>query len=173
MTTVIANKQRKIKAAELNPYKQICTKAVQAVLSSSYIDELLQAYIDNLIVYVTFVGGSRIKSLNKMHRDINKVTDVLSFPMLDMINGKLVQKLNATDIYIREDGKEDIILGDIVVNFDRVFEQSEQIGHSADREMFFLVVHSTLHLVGYDHVDDQDEECMLIAQREIMRNYKE
>jgi len=106
-------------------------------------------------VSVTFTDDEGIKALNGEFRNIDKPTDVLSFPMMDendpFVPGRAVE------------------LGDIVLNLQRAKLQGEQFGHGFAREAAFLVIHSTLHLLGYDHErSSEDDECQCAAQREIM-----
>ena len=107
-------------------------------------------------VSVTFCNDAYIRELNREYRDKDAPTDVLSFPIFD------------TD---EEDpiDEEILPLGDIVLNLDRAALQGEELGHSLLREMAFLTVHSTLHLLGYDHErSPEEDEEMCAKQREII-----
>lgn len=107
-------------------------------------------------VSVTFCDGPYIRELNASYREKDSETDVLSFPMFDR------EEEDALD-------EGCILLGDIVLNTDRAAVQADEIGHSCLREIAFLAVHSTLHLLGYDHeLSDADDEDMCRRQREIM-----
>jgi len=114
-------------------------------------------------VSVTIVDSDEIKEINREQRDIDKVTDVLSFPMLYFDeNGDII------DSDFDVDG-DNILLGDIVLCAERAKQQAEEFGHSFKREMAFLTVHSMLHLLGYDHVDDiEGEKVMFSKQEEIL-----
>lgn len=90
-------------------------------------------------VSVTFADNEGIRAINREYRNINAPTDVLSFPLFEECGGK----------------KQ---LGDIVLSLERCAAQAEEFGHSFERECAFLTVHSTLHLLGYDHVNGEDEE---------------
>lgn len=97
-------------------------------------------------------------------RNIDRVTDVLSFPMLYFDeNGDII------DSDFDMDG-ENIMLGDIVISAERAKSQSEEYGHSFRREMAFLTVHSMLHLLGYDHVDNPEGERIMFAKQEDILN---
>ncbi len=112
-------------------------------------------------VSVTFCDNEYIKKLNGEFRDKDSATDVLSFPMYDFEE--------ELDLPLNPDGT--ISLGDIVVSLERAAEQSKEIGNSFEREVAFLVIHSTLHLFGYDHersADDEEAQCL--AQREIIES---
>ncbi len=116
-------------------------------------------------VSVTFVDDEQIHSLNLSERAIDRPTDVLSFPFLEFD-----EKGNILDSdFDYNDGF--LMLGDIVISAERAKAQAEEYGHSFLREMAFLTVHSMLHLLGYDHVDDEEGERIMFAkQEEILRN---
>ncbi len=90
-------------------------------------------------VSVTFTDNEGIRAINRAYREIDAPTDVLSFPLFEE----------------SEAGKQ---LGDIVLSLERCREQGEEFGHGFERECAFLTVHSTLHLLGYDHVNSEEEE---------------
>ncbi len=111
-------------------------------------------------VSVTFTDNEGIHELNKKFREVDKPTDVLSFPLFDF-EGE-------TD----EPPVDEIMsnLGDIVISLERAKEQAEEYGHSFEREVAFLCVHSMLHLLGYDHeTSEEDDVEMRSKQTEIMR----
>lgn len=112
---------------------------------------------------MTICDDEEIHRINKEQRDIDKPTDVLSFPMLFFDeNGDII------DSDYDMDG-DFVILGDIVISAERAMEQAEEYGHSFKREMAFLTVHSMLHLLGYDHVtSEEDEKVMFQRQEEIL-----
>ena len=92
-------------------------------------------------ISVTFVDNARIQELNREFRGIDKETDVLSFPLLEKEELKTI------------DPTLPLALGDIVISVEKAMEQAESFGHSIEREISFLTVHSMFHLLGYDHVD--------------------
>lgn len=109
-------------------------------------------------VSVTFCDNQHIKELNKEYRNKDSATDVLSFPMYDL--DELDQEIEIDD---------SVCIGDIVISLERAAEQAKELGHSLKREVAFLVIHSTLHLLGYDHeLSKDDEEAQCLAQREIV-----
>ena len=113
-------------------------------------------------VSVTFTDASHIRALNAQYREKDAVTDVLSFPLLEDLN-------EAAQIYGGSDGAEPVALGDIVLCVERAAEQAETFGHSLDRELDFLAVHSTMHLLGYDHeLGEAEDKDMRRRQREIL-----
>ncbi len=111
-------------------------------------------------VSVTFCDNEYIRRINAEHRGKDTATDVLSFPMYDF---------DEADPELNPDGT--ITLGDIVISVERAREQARELGNSTKREIAFLVIHSTLHLLGYDHERSKDdEEAQCLAQREIIEN---
>ena len=113
-------------------------------------------------VSVTIVDAEEIRHINSEQRSIDAVTDVLSFPMLEFNEKKEV--INSD---FDMDG-ENLLLGDIVICAERALEQAQEFGHSFKREMAFLTVHSMLHLLGYDHMNEHDEKEMFARQEEIL-----
>lgn len=119
-------------------------------------------------VNLTLTDNEGIHEINRMYRQIDAPTDVLSFPMLSYEQ--------AGDFSALEEDYEDnfnpdtgeIILGDIVISVDRVREQAAAYGHSERREFAFLIVHSMLHLFGYDHMTPEDAAVMEPRQRQIL-----
>ena len=124
-------------------------RACSAVLTTEGFEDFAE-------VNVTFVDDEEIKSLNTDFRNIEKSTDVLSFPLGE--NG--VYDINP------ENGAK--MLGDIVISVDHAVQQAELYGHSLQREIAFLTVHSMLHLLGYDHVDNKLEEMKMREKQELV-----
>ena len=111
-------------------------------------------------VSVTFVDNEEIRTLNRDHRSKDAPTDVLSFPMFDFAAGEV-------PVYPKN---ESLPLGDVVLSLERARVQAAEIGHSTMREVVFLCIHSTLHLLGYDHeLSPDDDEDMQRRQRVIMK----
>lgn len=121
-------------------------------------------------VSLSVVNKDEIHEINKEHREIDRPTDVLSFPQIEP------EKIG----YINWDGMdftdctnydtEEVILGDIILCEDIAREQAESYGHSLEREVCFLVAHSMLHLLGYDHMTDEDEKQMFSKQESILES---
>ncbi|MGE5677990.1 MAG: rRNA maturation RNase YbeY [Pseudomonadota bacterium] len=116
-------------------------------------------------VSISFVGNEEIRSLNLEYRGIDKATDVLSFPMLEFSEDELEEEEDPEAEYI----DEEIALGDIVISMEKVLEQSEEYGHSFNRELAFLLVHGMLHLLGYDHEEEASEGEMFEKQESILK----
>lgn len=112
-------------------------------------------------VSIILVDNTQIRELNKEFRNIDKVTDVLSFPMIEYPEN-MVFKDSYLDYEFKpmdlDDGK--LILGDIVISLEKAVEQSREYGHSFMREVCYLTVHSVLHLLGYDHMEDEEKAIM-------------
>ena len=108
-------------------------------------------------ISVTFVDNNRIHELNKEYRDKDSATDVLSFPLGE--NGE----------YDIDEDNGCKLLGDIVISMERAMEQAELYGHSLQREVAYLTVHSMLHLLGYDHIEDDEAEEMEVREDALLR----
>lgn len=119
-------------------------------------------------INVLLTGNEEIRVINREHRGIDRPTDVLSFPMVDYQSPADFDPLeSASEDYFNFETGE-LVLGDIVISVDKVWEQAENYGHSPERELGFLVAHSMLHLFGYDHIEDAEREAMEARQREIL-----
>lgn len=119
-------------------------------------------------INVIFTDNAGIQEINSEYREIDAPTDVLSFPLVDYDEPGNFGKLESTPIdYFNQDTGE-LMLGDIIINVNRVAEQANQYGHTRKREIAFLTAHSMLHLAGYDHIDDLECERMEIFQEEIL-----
>lgn len=119
-------------------------------------------------ISLTLTDNEGIWKVNKEFREIDRPTDVLSFPMLEYdAPGDFSRIENQTEDCFNPDTGE-ILLGDIIISVDKVREQAEEYGHSMQREFAFLIVHSMLHLFGYDHMEEQEAAVMEGKQREIL-----
>ncbi len=116
----------------------------------------------------TLTDNDGIHEINKMYRQIDRPTDVLSFPMLSYeAPGDFSKLEDDYDDNFNPDTGE-IMLGDIVISVDKVLEQAESYGHTPRREYAFLIVHSMLHLFGYDHMTPEEAVQMEAKQRQIL-----
>lgn len=108
-----------------------------------------------------------IQEMNQMYRQIDRPTDVLSFPMIEYVTAGVFDFLEEReDCFNPETGE--LMLGDIVISKDKVITQAAEYGHSIKREYAFLIAHSMLHLFGYDHIDNDDRHMMEDKQKEIL-----
>ena len=119
---------------------------------------------DNLSAELEFVSEEEIADLNNRLRKVDGVTDVLSFPSLDKVRGKVIYKKNFP--FDVDDGA--VFIGSIAVCVKRAEEQAEEYGHSREREFTYLVCHGLLHLFGYDHMTDEDKREMRDLEDKIM-----
>lgn len=118
---------------------------------------------------VEFVYDEEIRELNKKMRNIDEVTDVLSFPNCENVFNRVINKKNFPDEVNPENGK--IHIGDVVINLTRAEEQAGSFGHSLTREIGYLMVHGLLHLMGYDHVDKLDANLMRAQEESILAKF--
>ena len=128
--------------------------------------EYLGQHTGQLEVSLSFVGEDEIRELNKEYRDTDKVTDVLSFPTVDNPErGVIDLASHASDL-----NPETWLLnlGDIIICLPRAKQQAKEYGHSLKREVAFLSLHSLLHLLGYDHMNQSDEEQMTAVQNAVL-----
>jgi rRNA maturation RNase YbeY len=110
---------------------------------------------------ITFVSNERIQEINREYRDKDQPTDVISFALEEMGEGEI-------EIVGLE---QPPMLGDIIISIPRAHEQAIEYGHSFMRELGFLAVHGFLHLLGYDHMNDEDEKVMFTKQKDILDRY--
>lgn len=118
-------------------------------------------------VNVILTDNENIHAVNKEYRNIDRPTDVLSFPMIEYDSPANFEGIEEDDSLFNPETGE-LLLGDIMISVDKVFEQAEQYGHSCLRELAFLVAHSMLHLFGYDHMEEDERLMMEEKQRQIM-----
>ncbi len=143
--TFLSNEQEKMAPPEdIEHLIEICTAAA---LEEEGIDDTAE-------VSVTLVDNEGIRELNREHRDIDRETDVLSFPLGD------------DDGYEVDPDNDAIMLGDIVISLEKAAQQAEEYGHSYRREVAFLITHSLFHLLGYDHVNSEEEEKIMFGKQE-------
>lgn len=140
--------------------QEIADKALKAVA------EVLHCPYD-LAAELMLVDDEEIRQINADTRQIDASTDVLSFPYCEYeIPGDFHTLYEDADSFSPETGE--LLLGDIVISVDHVAKQAEEYGHSLIREYAFLIVHSLLHLSGYDHMEEEEREIMEEKQREVM-----
>ena len=128
----------------------------EAILKAAAESLKYEEFDENCEISVSIVDNEEIRQINKQFRNIDRATDVLSFPMLTFEEGEEAE-VNEND---------EIILGDIIISLERAREQAEEYGHSIERELAFLSVHSVLHLLGYDHEKSLDEEKTMFKKQE-------
>lgn len=120
-------------------------------------------------VNVVLTDQEGIRELNREYRGIDRETDVLSFPNVDFSREGVFELDEDREADYFDPDTGELILGDIMISVDKVFEQAENFGHSARREFAFLVAHSMLHLCGYDHMEDGERLVMEEKQEAILQ----
>ena len=139
------------KFEEFNDYEEKYQKITEVTLDHLGLDF-------SPVISISFVDNKYIHKINKKYRDVDRETDVISFAFLD-------------DDVNREEtlhSKGVVPLGDIYISVDKAKEQAESYGHSLERELSFLYVHGLLHLLGYDHQNEEQEKEMFSIQEEIL-----
>lgn len=132
----------------------IIEKAVRAALDFEKVEQKCD-------VCIIITDDENIHELNREHRDVDRPTDVLSFPMMELTPG---EAMVVNPLELDESGA--VMLGDIVISIDRAKAQAEEYGHSEERELCFLTVHGMLHLLGYDHELGEEEEKLHFSRQE-------
>ena len=140
--------------------KELAEKVIDAALD--YVGCPYEAEVNLLLTM-----NEQIQEMNRNFREIDRATDVLSFPMVDYeVPGEFEFLEERDDCFNPETGE--LVLGDIVISKEKVVSQAEEFGHSLEREYAFLIAHSMLHLSGYDHMEDEERMEMERMQRELM-----
>ena len=151
---IIENEQDKLE------YTPELDKIIQTAVSTTL--DVIGGADTNFEVSILITDNEGIRAINKEYRDIDSATDVLSFPILEF---------DEDGVMIEESGDYDgdlLLLGDIVISLERAKAQSEEYGHSLEREVGFLAVHSTLHLLGFDHMEEPYTSVMRKREEEIL-----
>lgn len=124
-------------------------------------------------VSLIFVDNENIRDINEEMRGIDAATDVLSFPMLNYEEKKVFKDCYLNYEFSPIDLDEgNLVLGDIVLSLERAQEQSEEFNHSFEREVCYLIIHSILHLLGYDHMEEEDKIIMRKREEEILSKFQ-
>lgn len=143
MFEIINNTDKKIEEVDyLEEYIKFVTKSLK---------------IEEAIFNIIFVSNEEIHELNNTYRGVDRVTDVISFALED---GEEIKN------------QEIRVLGDIYIATDVAYEQAKIYGHSRIREICFLATHGILHLLGYDHMDEEEEKIMFDKQKELLESYE-
>ena len=137
-------------------------KLIEKVLTKCFEEEHLEN--SHLCITVTLTNPENIRKINKEYRDIDRATDVLSFPMFE--KEELDEKIKKND-FEHED-----MLGDIIISIERVEEQAKEYGHSFERELSYMLVHGFYHLMGYDHIKEEDKLKMRPKEEKVLNDLK-
>ena len=139
-------------------YEDIVKKVFEECFKEEKMEE------SKLYITVTFTNPENIRKINKEYRNIDYATDVLSFPMFE--KKELEEKINKKDFEHQD------ILGDIIISIEKVKEQAEEYGHSFERELSYMLVHGFYHLMGYDHIEEEDKKIMRPKEEKILNELK-
>jgi len=132
---------------------------INKVLDKCFLEENLTD--KNLYINIILTNPENIRRINNEYRKIDKETDVLSFPMFEKDELINIEKSVVTDV-----------LGDIVISIERVKEQANEYGHSFERELSYMVVHGFYHLMGFDHMNDQEKKEMRQKEENVLQKLK-
>ncbi len=166
----IVNNAEGFSEDKLNGLDGFIVSLSEAVLSGDYTSPQVTRSLKDAYATLTFVTPEEIREINKEQRDIDKETDCLSFPMLELREGEFTEIPDSGDFETDEDGNQVLCYGDILINPKACEVQAESYGHSFEREAMFLIAHSLLHLLGYDHIESADEKIMIDKQKRLMRD---
>lgn len=137
-------------------------KLIEKVLTKCFEEEHLEN--SKLCITVTLTNPENIRKINKEYRNIDRATDVLSFPMFE--KEELDEKIKNND-FEHED-----MLGDLVISIEKVEEQAKEYGHSFERELSYMLVHGFYHLMGYDHIKEEDKLKMRPKEEKVLNELK-
>ncbi len=154
MAILIENEQDKIQVG--SELENLLLKAVELSLK-------LENFSIPSEISILITDDESIREVNREHRNIDSPTDVLSFPLVDMQEGKIISDTGDFDL-----DENLLMLGDIVLSIETAVRQAEEYGQSLEREMAFLVTHGVFHLLGYDHQDEEQEEKMFGKQENVL-----
>ena len=136
-------------------YKEIIKRVIEQCFKEEKIEK------SKLYISITLTNPEHIHEINKQYRNVDRATDVISFPMFEKT--EIDEKIKNND-FEHED-----VLGDIVISIEKVEEQAKEYGHSFEREFAYMLVHGFYHLMGYDHIED-DDKVIMRKKEEIVLN---
>ena len=139
---------------ENKEYENIVKRVVEQCFKEEKIEN------SKLYISITLTTPEHIHEINKQYRNVDRETDVLSFPMFE--KDELDEKIK------NEDFEYEDVLGDIVISIERVKGQAEEYGHSFEREFAYMIVHGFYHLMGYDHIEEEDKIIMRPKEENIL-----
>lgn len=148
---------------ELEEQREIAEFAKQ-VMSACFVEEQIESL--NFYISITLTTPEQIHKLNKEYRNVDKETDVLSFPMFEKEEIESI-KNNQIKNKIPE------VLGDIVISMQKVEEQAKEYGHSFKRELAYMLVHGFYHIMGYDHIKEEDKVKMRPKEENVLTKLKQ
>lgn len=139
---------------ENSKYEEIIKKVVEQCFKEENMED------SKLYISITLTTPEHIHEINKQYRNVDRATDVLSFPMFEKeeIDNKITKK----------DFEHEDVLGDIVISIDQVEKQAKEYGHSFEREFAYMLVHGFYHLMGYDHIKEEDKVIMRPKEEKVL-----
>lgn len=137
---------------------------VKQVVNTCFHEEKLENL--NFYLSVTLTSPKEIHKLNKEYRNVDKETDVLSFPMFEKEELDEIVKNQSKNVTLE-------VLGDIVISVERVEEQAKEYGHSFERELAYMIVHGFYHIMGYDHIEEKDKIIMRPKEEKVLAILKQ
>lgn len=143
---------------ENSEYEKTIKKVVEKCFEEEGISD------SKLCLTITLTTPENIRKINKEYRNIDKETDVLSFPMFE--------KQELDEMIAKKQFEHEDVLGDIVISIARVEEQAKEYGHSFERELSYMVVHGFYHVMGYDHIKEEDKQKMRPKEEKILNDLK-
>ena len=143
---------------ENSKYEKTIKKVVEKCFEEEGISD------SKLCLTVTLTNPENIRKINKEYRKIDKETDVLSFPMFE--------KQELDEMIAKKQFEHEDVLGDIIISIARVEEQAKEYGHSFERELSYMVVHGFYHVMGYDHIKEEDKVIMRPKEEKILNDLK-
>ncbi len=143
---------------ENSKYEETIKKVVEKCFEEEGISD------SKLCLTVTLTNPENIRKINKEYRKIDKETDVLSFPMFE--------KQELDEMIAKKQFEHEDVLGDIIISIARVEEQAKEYGHSFERELSYMVVHGFYHVMGYDHIKEEDKVKMRPKEEKILNDLK-
>ena len=135
-------------------YEEIINRVIEQCFKEEKIEN------SKLYISITLTNPEHIHEINKQYRNVDRATDVLSFPMFE--KNEIDEKIKNND-FEHED-----VLGDIVISIEKVEEQAKEYGHSFEREFAYMLVHGFYHLMGYDHIEDNDKVIMRKKEEKVL-----
>ncbi|MCP2240594.1 MAG: rRNA maturation RNase YbeY [Thermoanaerobacterium thermosaccharolyticum] len=159
MNILIDNRQDKV---DIDGLDKIVEDVVKTALE-------VEGVVDDVEVSVSFVDNEEIHKLNKYYRNVDRETDVLSFPLVEF--EEIYSDIDEEN-YDEDDAAGPEPIGDIVISLEKAKQQAEEYGHSFIREVAYLTAHSMFHLMGYDHETDDERKIMREKEDEVMRRLK-
>lgn len=145
---------------EKDSHEDLIDRVVEKCFEIENLDE------NKVYVAITLTTPEEIREINKEFRKIDKETDVLSFPIFEK---KDIDMLRKNGEIVDEDMPQDV-LGDIIISMQKVEEQAKEYGHSVERELAYMVVHGFYHLMGYDHMVEEDKKVMREKEEKVLES---